>query len=156
MAPPRAVEFRASGGPSCPGSAPTAGPTTTASTSPRSKAPRSSPRTPAPSPSPSANRPSATATGPAALPHPAAAGTSTSQPRPDLTRYRHMLRRPTVHVGQRVKTGHVIGVVGQSGNADGPHLHFEIHLHKNPSPPVQSTRSPSTKPGTSNSAARNP
>ncbi|GAA4201730.1 peptidoglycan DD-metalloendopeptidase family protein [Actinocatenispora rupis] len=56
-----------------------------------------------------------------------------TSPDQTLTRYCHMLHRPTVHVGRKVKTGEVIGIVGQSGNADGPHLHFEIHLHKDPS-----------------------
>lgn len=45
------------------------------------------------------------------------------------TRYCHMIRRPRVHVGQTVRVGTTIGYVGMSGNADGPHLHFEVHLH---------------------------
>ncbi|GAA4200255.1 M23 family metallopeptidase [Actinocatenispora rupis] len=45
------------------------------------------------------------------------------------TRYCHMIERPMVHVGQTVKVGQQLGKVGQSGNADGPHLHFEVHLH---------------------------
>ncbi|GIL25493.1 M23 family metallopeptidase [Actinocatenispora comari] len=51
-----------------------------------------------------------------------------------ITRYCHMATRPSVHVGQKVATGAPIGVVGQSGNADGPHLHFEIHLRDDPNP----------------------
>ena len=45
------------------------------------------------------------------------------------TRYCHLESRPTVHEGQTVSAGTVLGRVGMSGNADGPHLHFEVHLH---------------------------
>lgn len=37
-----------------------------------------------------------------------------------------------VKVGQRVRTGDVLGVLGNSGNTDAPHLHF--HLMDGPSP----------------------
>jgi hypothetical protein len=39
---------------------------------------------------------------------------------------------PRVRRGQRVRTGDVIGLLGNSGNSDGPHLHF--HVMDSPSP----------------------
>jgi murein DD-endopeptidase MepM/ murein hydrolase activator NlpD len=44
-----------------------------------------------------------------------------------VTRYCHMVRQPSVRVGQTVAKGQVIGNVGMSGNAGIPHLHFEVH-----------------------------
>jgi murein DD-endopeptidase MepM/ murein hydrolase activator NlpD len=44
-----------------------------------------------------------------------------------VTRYCHMVRRPSVVVGQRVVTGQLLGYVGTSGSSSGPHLHFEVH-----------------------------
>jgi murein DD-endopeptidase MepM/ murein hydrolase activator NlpD len=45
-----------------------------------------------------------------------------------ITRYCHMVVRPSVHEGQSVTAGTVIGQVGTSGHSSGPHLHFEVHL----------------------------
>lgn len=40
--------------------------------------------------------------------------------------YMHLRRKPRVQTGDRVRTGQVLGRVGDSGNASGCHLHFEI------------------------------
>ena len=40
--------------------------------------------------------------------------------------YAHLKRRASVRVGERVAVGDVIGRVGQTGNASGCHLHFEL------------------------------
>ena len=41
--------------------------------------------------------------------------------------YNHMKRGSVaVSVGQRVRTGQLLGLLGNSGNSDAPHLHFQI------------------------------
>lgn len=44
------------------------------------------------------------------------------------TRFLHMDKR-TIKVGSKVRTGQVIGTVGDTGRVTGPHLHFEVKVN---------------------------
>lgn len=53
------------------------------------------------------------------------------------TRYAHMSRiADSIAPGSRVRQGQVIGYVGSTGRATGPHLHYEIHLNDRPVNPL--------------------
>jgi murein DD-endopeptidase MepM/ murein hydrolase activator NlpD len=62
------------------------------------------------------------------------------------TLYGHMSRfAKIIHVGSRVNQGEIIGYVGMTGLATGPHLHYEFLLngvHMNP----QTVRLPGAEP----------
>jgi len=57
---------------------------------------------------------------------------------PIFALYGH-LSKINVRVGQRVKVGDIIGEVGETGVAMGPHLHFEVRVGENS---YASTRNP--------------
>lgn len=44
--------------------------------------------------------------------------------------YAHLKEKPKFNIGDVVKSGQVIGLIGSTGNSTGPHLHLEIRLHK--------------------------
>ena len=52
------------------------------------------------------------------------------------SRYLHMYQR-TVNVGDKVKTGQLIGTVGDTGRVTGPHLHLELKVRGKTVNPVK-------------------
>jgi len=52
-----------------------------------------------------------------------------------FTRYGHM-QRILVRDGQRVKQGQVIGIVGNTGNSTGPHVHYEVFIGNTRTDPI--------------------
>lgn len=59
-----------------------------------------------------------------------------------MTRYAHLAKR-LVKVGDVVLSGGIIGQVGSTGRATGPHLHFEVRQNGAPLNPVRFLRLPS-------------
>lgn len=56
------------------------------------------------------------------------------------TAYGHMSRfAKGLHVGSHVSQGEVIGYVGQTGRATGPHLHYEVRVNGHPENPLTVT-----------------
>ncbi|MGD1108383.1 MAG: M23 family metallopeptidase [Terracidiphilus sp.] len=56
-----------------------------------------------------------------------------------ITLYGH-LSTVAVYPGQHVTRGEIIGYVGESGRATGPHLHYEVRLHNVPVNPYKYLR----------------
>ena len=56
--------------------------------------------------------------------------------RAGMTSWYAHLASISVRRGQCVEAGTPIGTVGSTGNATGPHLHFELRLHGAPIDPL--------------------
>lgn len=61
------------------------------------------------------------------------------------TRYAHMQNFGKIQVGQQIRKGDVIGFVGTTGYATGPHVHFEIRKNGIPQDPATTRLVPKTK-----------
>jgi murein DD-endopeptidase MepM/ murein hydrolase activator NlpD len=46
------------------------------------------------------------------------------------------MQRIDVEVGDKVKRGEQIGLVGNTGASTAPHCHYEVHLHKQKVNPI--------------------
>jgi murein DD-endopeptidase MepM/ murein hydrolase activator NlpD len=45
------------------------------------------------------------------------------------TYYAHLAEEPRLEIGESVKTGEILGDIGDTGKATGPHLHFELRIY---------------------------
>ena len=53
------------------------------------------------------------------------------------TLYQHMNSTAIVKKGETVTAGTILGYVGSTGIASGPHLHFEVRIGGTPVDPLQ-------------------